>query len=156
MSSLNAKEKAGRISIPSLWGIGVAAPVFPSFEVDILDRVPDDQKPEAVWHRDRARAIIKAHPEVTELFGTWAWTSVFCVAAAGLQLGLAKGLLVEELIWVPDGPAETAEQASAADQQMQRPGGPLQMKVIQIMDPVLERVVDELIWVPGASTDTKG
>ena len=48
--------------------LGSAAPVFPGFEVDILDRVSDDEKPEAVWHRDRARAILRAHPEVRKLF----------------------------------------------------------------------------------------
>ena len=42
--------------------LGTASPVFPGFEVDILDRVPDDEKPEAVWHRDRCRAILRAHP----------------------------------------------------------------------------------------------
>lgn len=72
------------------WGIiGSAAPVFPGFEVDILDRVPDGEKPDAVWHRDRGRAILKAHPEVRELFGPAPITAVCCVAVAGLQLGLA-------------------------------------------------------------------
>ncbi len=74
----------------SSWRIvGVASPVFPGFEVDILDRVPDEQKPDAVWHRERARAILKAHPEVKNLFGYCRWTAVFCIAAAALQVALA-------------------------------------------------------------------
>lgn len=72
------------------WGMfGSAAPVFPGFEVDILDRVPDDDKPDAVWHRERARAILRAHPEVKELFGHAPISAVCCIAAAALQLGLA-------------------------------------------------------------------
>src|ERR1700753_55772 len=59
--------------------LGSAAPVFPGFEVDILDRVPDDEKPEAVWHRDRARAISRAHPEVRKLFGHSPSTAFFCL-----------------------------------------------------------------------------
>ena len=43
--------------------LGSAAPVFPGFEVDILDRVPDAEREDAVWHRGRAKAMIKAHPE---------------------------------------------------------------------------------------------
>jgi sphingolipid 4-desaturase/C4-monooxygenase len=69
--------------------VGVPAPVFPGFDFDITDRVPDDEKPDAVWHRERARAILKAHPEVRELFGHYAGTAVWCIAAASLQLGLA-------------------------------------------------------------------
>lgn len=72
------------------WGtVGSAAPVFPGFEVDILDRVPDDEKPDAVWHRERARAILRAHPEVKDLFGHAPITAICCIAAAALQLGLA-------------------------------------------------------------------
>lgn len=72
------------------WGIiGSAAPVFPGFEVDALRRIPDDEKPDAVWHRERARAILRAHPEVKSLFGHAPVTAVFCVAAAALQLALA-------------------------------------------------------------------
>src|SRR5262249_27158847 len=56
--------------------LGTAAPVFPGFEVDILDRVPDDEKPDAVWHRERARAILRAHPEVKDLFGNTPSTAV--------------------------------------------------------------------------------
>ncbi|HEY2827972.1 MAG TPA: fatty acid desaturase [Pirellulales bacterium] len=69
--------------------LGSAAPVFPGFEVDILDRVPDDEKPEAVWHRDRARAILRAHPEVRKLFGHSPSTSLFCLMCSGAQVALA-------------------------------------------------------------------
>ena len=74
---------------PTWRTVGVASPVFPGFEVDILDRVPDVEKPDAVWHRERARAILKAHPEVKDLFGYCRWTAVFCIGAAALQIGLA-------------------------------------------------------------------
>jgi sphingolipid delta-4 desaturase len=69
--------------------LGSAAPVFPGFEVDILDRVPDDEKPEAVWHRDRARAILRAHPEVRKLFGHSPASAIFCLLCSGAQLALA-------------------------------------------------------------------
>jgi sphingolipid 4-desaturase/C4-monooxygenase len=69
--------------------LGTASPVFPGFEVDILDRVSDDEKPEAVWHRDRARAILRAHPEVRSLFGHTPITAIPCLAVAGAQVGLA-------------------------------------------------------------------
>src|SRR5215475_13297953 len=69
--------------------LGSAAPVFPGFEVDILDRVPDDEKPEAVWHRDRARGILRAHPEVKKLFGNSPATAICCLACSGAQLALA-------------------------------------------------------------------
>jgi sphingolipid 4-desaturase/C4-monooxygenase len=91
--------------------VGVPAPVFPGFDFDITDRVPDDEKPDAVWHRERARAILKAHPEVRELFGHYAGTAVWCVLSASLQLSLAAisglwlpwwGVLL--LAWVIGGP----------------------------------------------------
>src|SRR6185295_19468766 len=69
--------------------LGSAAPVFPGFEVDILDRVPDAEREDAVWHRERAKAMIKAHPEIKELFGHDASTAFWCFAAAGAQLALA-------------------------------------------------------------------
>ena len=69
--------------------IGTASPVFPGFEIDILDRVPDDEKPDAVWHRERARAILRAHPEVKDLFGHSLWSVIPCLLAPALQLTLA-------------------------------------------------------------------
>ena len=72
--------------------VGSAAPVFPGFEVDILDRIPDDQKPDAVWHRERAREILQAHPEVKELFGHYPLTAFWCIAMSGTQIGLAAAM----------------------------------------------------------------
>jgi sphingolipid delta-4 desaturase len=69
--------------------LGSAAPVFPGFEVDILDRVPDSEREDAVWHRERAKAMIKAHPEIKDLFGNDASTAFWCLAAAGAQIALA-------------------------------------------------------------------
>ena len=69
--------------------VGSSAPVFPGFEVDILERVPDDEKPDAVWHRERGRAILRAHPEVKELFGHAPVSFWCCLASAELQIGLA-------------------------------------------------------------------
>jgi sphingolipid delta-4 desaturase len=72
--------------------LGSAAPVFPGFEVDINDRVPDDEKPDAVWHRERARAMLRAHPEIKQLFGHYPGTAVWCVLAASAQLALAMAV----------------------------------------------------------------
>src|SRR5438093_12944217 len=69
--------------------LGSAAPVFPGFEVDILDRVPDHEREDAVWHRERAKAMIKAHPEIKDLFGHDASTALWCLAAAAAQIALA-------------------------------------------------------------------
>src|SRR5438874_5160565 len=69
--------------------IGSAAPVFPGFEVDILDRVPDAEREDAVWHRERARAMLKAHPEIKNLFGHDPTTAFWCLAAAGAQIAIA-------------------------------------------------------------------
>jgi len=72
--------------------LGSAAPVFPGFEVDILDRVPDAEREDAVWHRERAKAMIKAHPEIKELFGNEPATAFWCLAAAATQIGLAMAV----------------------------------------------------------------
>jgi sphingolipid delta-4 desaturase len=69
--------------------LGSAAPVFPGFEVDILARIPDAEREDAVWHRERAKAMIKAHPEIKNLFGNDPTTAFWCLAAAGTQIGLA-------------------------------------------------------------------
>jgi sphingolipid delta-4 desaturase len=72
------------------WGmLGSSAPVFPGFEVDILDRVPDQEREDAVWHRERSRAILKAHPEVRALFGHSVWSALPCVGVAAAQIGIA-------------------------------------------------------------------
>lgn len=72
--------------------IGSAAPVFPGFEVDIGDRVPDKEKPDAVWHRDRAKAMLRTHPEIKSLFGRSALSAFWCLLFAGLQLVLAAAV----------------------------------------------------------------
>jgi sphingolipid delta-4 desaturase len=77
--------------------IGSSAPVFPGYEVDILARVPDSDREDAVWHRERAKAIVKAHPEVKQLFGNDPTTAFWCLAAAGSQIGLA--LVASRLPW---------------------------------------------------------
>src|SRR2546423_1264652 len=72
--------------------IGSAAPVFPGFEVDILDRVPDNEREDAVWHRERARAMLKAHPEIKRLFGNDPTTAFWCLAASGAQIAIAMAV----------------------------------------------------------------
>lgn len=69
--------------------LGTPAPVFPGFEVDILDKVPDDEKPDAVWHRERARDMLKAHPEIKDLTGNTPSTAIWCVLFVGAQITLA-------------------------------------------------------------------
>jgi sphingolipid delta-4 desaturase len=69
--------------------IGSAAPVFPGFEVDISDRIGDSEKPDAVWHRERARRMLRAHPEIKKLFGHAPSTAFWCIAVASSQLALA-------------------------------------------------------------------
>jgi sphingolipid delta-4 desaturase len=87
---VDARAPSARFQPRFHWRVlGSAAPVFPGFEVDILDRVPDDEKPEAVWHRDRARAILRAHPEVKSLIGRSPITAVCCLLVAGTQVALA-------------------------------------------------------------------
>ena len=72
--------------------LGSSAPVFPGFETDISDRVDDSEKPDAVWHRTRARAMLQAHPEIKELFVRTPSTAAWGVLFVGLQLGLALAL----------------------------------------------------------------
>ncbi|MDF1843555.1 MAG: fatty acid desaturase [Rubripirellula sp.] len=69
--------------------LGSPAPMFPGYEVDISERVDDDQKPDAVWHRDRAKSMIRKHPEIKQLFGNTRSTAAWCLLFAGLQIGLA-------------------------------------------------------------------
>ncbi len=73
--------------------LGTPAPVFPGFEIDICDPVSEENEPDAVWHRNRARAILKAHPEVKKLHGRAPVTALFCVAAVLLQVGIAIALV---------------------------------------------------------------
>jgi sphingolipid delta-4 desaturase len=69
--------------------VGSAAPAWPGFDIDILTRVPDEEREDAVWHRERAKAILKAHPEIKELFGRDPSTAFWCLAAAGTQVAIA-------------------------------------------------------------------
>ncbi len=73
--------------------LGTPAPVFPGFEIDICDRVPPDQEPDAVWHRTRAKNILRDHPEVRELFGRAPSTAAFCIGTAVAQIGIAVALV---------------------------------------------------------------
>ena len=79
--------------------LGTASPVFPGFEIDISDRVQDHDKPDAVWHRERAKKMIKAHPEIKELFGNTPSTAVWCLLFAALQVVLAIAVSQVDL-WV--------------------------------------------------------
>src|SRR3954454_25398059 len=85
----NTKPPAGLVLRFHPRILGSAAPVFPGFEVDILARIPDHEREDAVWHRERAKAMIKAHPEIRDLFGTDSSTAFWCLAVAGTQLALA-------------------------------------------------------------------
>ena len=69
--------------------LGSPAPVFPGFEMDISDHVHDEDKPDAVWHRTRAKEMIRAHPEIKGLFGNNPWTAFWCVSLAVSQVMLA-------------------------------------------------------------------
>ncbi len=69
--------------------LGTPAPVFPGFELDICDRIPQGKEPDAVWHRNRARSILRDHPEVRSLFGRTSITAVFCVAVVAVQISIA-------------------------------------------------------------------
>ncbi|TWT57581.1 Fatty acid desaturase [Thalassoglobus neptunius] len=79
--------------------LGTAAPVFPGFEIDICDRVTDEEKPDAVWHRDRAKKMLAAHPEIKELFGPTLSTGYWCVLVSSLQVVMAW-LVCSQPLWV--------------------------------------------------------
>ena len=68
--------------------LGTATPVFPGFEIDICAKDPDG-KPDAVWHRERARGILANHPEIRELFGHTPATAVWCIGFAVAQVVMA-------------------------------------------------------------------
>lgn len=82
--------KPGGFPMKFHWRIlGTPAPVFPGFEIDICDRVPDGEKPDAVWHRDRAKGMLRDHPQIRELFGHAPITALWCLLFAGGQIGVA-------------------------------------------------------------------
>ena len=99
MSSVPAETKsADSYHLRFHWRIlGSTAPVFPGLETDISDRVDDSDKPEAVWHRQRVRGMLAAHPEIKELFGPTPSTAIWCVVFVALQLGLAVALSSQPL-----------------------------------------------------------
>jgi hypothetical protein len=72
--------------------LGTPTPVFPGFEVDICDRSSDDEKPDAVWHRHRARGLLRDHPEIRALFGHAPWTAWWCLLCAAAQVAIALGV----------------------------------------------------------------
>jgi hypothetical protein len=45
-----------------------------------------------VWHRDRAKRMIRNHPEIKNLFGNTPSTAFWCIAFASVQIALAVGL----------------------------------------------------------------
>lgn len=79
--------------------IGAAAPMFPGFEIDICDKVDESQKPDAIWHRERARRLLKDHPEVKKLFGRSPSTAIWCIGIATAQL-VAAMLLASQPWWL--------------------------------------------------------
>ena len=72
--------------------LGMPAPVFPGYEIDMSGSVDDADKEEAVWHRERAKAMVQAHPEIKELFGQNRWTAICCVLFAGAQVAIAAAI----------------------------------------------------------------
>ena len=72
--------------------LGTPTPMFPGYEIDISDRVGDSDKPDAIWHRDRAKRMIRNHPEIKNLFGNTPSTAFWCIAFASAQIALAVGL----------------------------------------------------------------
>jgi len=75
--------------------LGTPAPMFPGYEVDISDHVDDADKPDALWHRQRAKSMLKAHPEIKDLFGNRPSTAFWCLLFFSLQVVLA--------LWVSQG-----------------------------------------------------
>ena len=84
------KELPGGFTPKFHWRVlGTPSPVFPGFEVDICDRISDEHQPDAVWHRERAKGILRDHPEVKQLFGRSRLTAVWCIGLATIQVGIA-------------------------------------------------------------------
>ena len=88
------RELPGGFTPKFHWRIlGTPAPVFPGFEVDILAPVAEENEPDAVWHRNRAKSILHDHPEVKQLFGRAPVTGIFCVLVPAIQIGLAIAMI---------------------------------------------------------------
>lgn len=75
--------------------LGTPAPVFPGFEIDVCDRIPEAEEADAAWHRNRAREILRRHPEVSQLTGRAPVTAVFCLAGIALQIGIAISMTTQ-------------------------------------------------------------
>lgn len=89
-SGPNPTIAPGGFELKFHWRIlGSHAPIFPGFEIDICDRVSESEKPDAIWHRERARGLLRDHPEVKKLFGRSSWTAVCCLVVAGVHLSIA-------------------------------------------------------------------
>ena len=99
-SGASDQVRPGGFELKFHWRIlGAYAPVFPGFEIDICDKVDDSEKPDAVWHRKRARSLLRDHPEIKQLFGHSHWTAVWCIGIASAQL--IVGCLAPQLpIWM--------------------------------------------------------
>ncbi len=99
-SSGNQELAPGGFELKFHWRIlGAVAPVFPGFEIDICDKVDETQKPDAIWHRNRARQLLKAHPEIKSLFGRSRLTAFWCVSISLAQILIAI-LLASQSLWV--------------------------------------------------------
>jgi len=72
-----------------LRALGSFAPVFPGTFIDVNGRLPDTHREDAVWHRNRAKEMLRAHPEIKELIGRDPLTAFWCLLMAGTQIGLA-------------------------------------------------------------------
>ncbi len=79
--------------------LGTPAPVFPGYEVDLADHVAERERQDAVWHRQRTKAMLQAHPEIKQLFGRHPATAVWCVLFAGGQL-LVAGMMWNQPLWL--------------------------------------------------------
>ena len=69
--------------------LGTPTPVFPGFELDICDPVEDHEQADAAWHLDRARRMLREHPEIKQLFGRSRTTAFWCIGLAVAQVGVA-------------------------------------------------------------------
>ncbi len=73
--------------------LGTPAPVFPGFEVDLRSRVPDQEKADALWHRERAKGMLRDHPEIKELFVRTRSTVFWSLLFAGGHIAIALAVM---------------------------------------------------------------
>jgi len=79
--------------------LGTPAPVFPGYEIDIADAVDQDERADALWHLNRARGMLRDHPEIRDLMVREPSTAFWCLLYAGVQIGLAVTAAFQPL-WV--------------------------------------------------------